>query len=231
MNSEPAAVEGEILFGPFRLIAAERILLKDDAPVELGARALDTLIALASRPNEVIGKRDLMARVWPDVVVEEGSLRFHIAALRKALGDGKDGARYVATLAGRGYCFVAKTSTGRERGRSIPSGLLARSNVVPRRLVRMVGRSEGIRAVSTYLAAQRFVTITGAGGVGKTTIAVAVANDLTTAFSGEVLFVDLGALSEPHLAATSLASILGLSVQSTIPPRVWLRICATSRSC
>ena len=68
------------------------------------------MIALVSRPNEAISKRDLMAKVWPDVIVEEGSLRFHIATLRKALGDGKDGARYIATLAGRGYCFVAPIS-------------------------------------------------------------------------------------------------------------------------
>jgi hypothetical protein len=92
MTSKPADAGGEILFGPYRLLAAERLLLKDDEPVELGARALDMLFALASRPNEVISKRDLIAQVWPDVVVEEGSLRFHIAALRKALGDGKDGA-------------------------------------------------------------------------------------------------------------------------------------------
>jgi len=74
---------------------SERLLTKDGAPVELGARTLDALIALASRPNEIVSKRDLLAQVWPDVVVEEGSLRFHIAALRKALGDGEGGARYI----------------------------------------------------------------------------------------------------------------------------------------
>ena len=97
-------------FGPFSLDAGRRLLLKDGVPVVLGARTLDTLIALLSRPNEAISKRDLMAKVWPDVIVEEGSLRFHIATLRKALGDGRDGARYITTLAGRGYCFVAPIS-------------------------------------------------------------------------------------------------------------------------
>ncbi len=83
----------------------------------MGSRALDILIVLVSAPNEIIGKKDLMARVWPDVVVEEGSLRFHMAGLRKALGDGKDGARYIATLSGRGYCFVAPVSrTGQSSG-------------------------------------------------------------------------------------------------------------------
>ena len=84
--------------------------------MELGARSLDILIALVSRPNEVVSKRDLLAQVWPDVTVEEGSLRFHMASLRKALGDGKDGARYITTLAGRGYCFVAPISRASDRG-------------------------------------------------------------------------------------------------------------------
>ena len=96
-----------ISFGPFSLVPDERLLSRDGVAVPLGARTLDTLMALVSVPNEVVSKRDLMARVWPDVIVEEGSLRFHIAELRKALGDGKGGARYITTLAGRGYCFVA----------------------------------------------------------------------------------------------------------------------------
>ena len=99
-----------ISFGPFTLVASERLLMKEGAPVELGSRTLDILIALVSRPNEVVGKRELLAQVWPDVTVEEGSLRFHIAGLRKALSDGKDGARYITTHAGRGYCFVAPIS-------------------------------------------------------------------------------------------------------------------------
>ena len=108
MIMEPAARATNVIsFGPFSLVASGRLLTKDGAPVELGSRTLDILIALVSRPNEVVGKRELMAQVWPDVTVEEGSLRFHIAALRKALGDGKDGARYITTQAGRGYCFVA----------------------------------------------------------------------------------------------------------------------------
>src|SRR5258708_21230101 len=97
-------------FGPFNLLVGERLLTKGGAPVELGARALDILTVLVSTPNEVVSKKELMARVWPDVRVEEGSLRFHMAGLRKALGDGLGGARYITTLAGRGYCFVAPVS-------------------------------------------------------------------------------------------------------------------------
>src|SRR4029453_10011736 len=110
MATTSGQTNGGLSFGPFNLLAGERLLTKEGAPVELGGRALDILIVLSSTPNEVVSKKELMSRVWPDVVVEEGSLRFHMAGLRKALGDGKNGARYITTLAGRGYCFVAPVS-------------------------------------------------------------------------------------------------------------------------
>ena len=115
--NEPAAGSKEVVsFGPFSLDPSRRLLLKDGAPIVVGARTLDTLIALVARPNEAISKRELMAVIWPDVTVEEGSLRVQIAALRKTLGDGKGGARYITTLAGRGYCFVAPISRVGDRG-------------------------------------------------------------------------------------------------------------------
>src|ERR1700710_1881049 len=103
-------------FGPFSLVANERLLTKNGAPVELSAHALDLLITLLSRPAEVVGKRELMKQAWPDVIVEEGNLRFQIANLRRLLGDGKDGARYITTAAGRGYCFVSPVSRSRDPG-------------------------------------------------------------------------------------------------------------------
>src|SRR5262245_6393864 len=112
MTTSAAQTRDVVSFGPFSLVAGERLLTRVGAPVELGARALDILIALVARPNEAVSKQELMSQVWPDVTVEEGSLRFHMASLRKALGDGKDGARYITTLAGRGYCFVASISRG-----------------------------------------------------------------------------------------------------------------------
>ena len=204
-----------ISFGPFSLVAGERLLTKDGVPVPLGARSLDILIALVSRPNEAVSKKDLLARIWPDVTVEESSLRFHIAGLRKALGDGKDGARYITTLAGRGYCFVAPVARSSDRTSimtAASAGFLHAN--LPSRLIRMVGRDDDVLKVSTHLTAARFVTIAGAGGVGKTTIAVAVGHHLIDAFAGSVLFVDLSMLSDHGLVATTVASMLGLSVQS-----------------
>jgi len=128
-------------FGPFRLSAAARLLDKDGVPVHLGGRALSLLIALVDSAGQVISKKELIARVWPDVVVDEGSLRVHMVAVRKALGDGQSSARYVKNVAGQGYCFVAPVtrlqtpalSTGTAAHPDLPNGL-------PAPLMRMVGR-------------------------------------------------------------------------------------------
>ena len=200
-----------IAFGPFTLNIDERLLLRSGEPTELGARAFDILANLAARPKEVVGKKELLDLVWPDVTVEESSLRFHIANLRKALGDGVDGARYIATLSGRGYCFVAPVSTTTARNEiavSYPQADL------PARPVRMVGREKDCEAIAALLLAKRFVTIVGTGGVGKTTVAVAVGHNELENFRGAVHFVDLGALRDPGLVAPTIASMLGLSPQS-----------------
>ena len=185
-----------ISFGPFTLIAAERLLNRDGAPVELSARAFHILMALLSRPNELVSKSELLARVWPDVIVEEGSLRFHIANLRKALGDGKDGARYITTASGRGYCFVAAVSRSDAQRPLAPVVPAAFPHAnLPGRLIGMVGRDHDVLKLAARLNADRFVTIVGAGGVGKTTVAVAVGHHLIDGFAGAVLFVDLGMLT------------------------------------
>src|SRR6202043_1854108 len=98
-----------VTFGPFRLFVAERLLKKDDDSLPIGGRALDLLIALVERPGEVLTHKELRAQVWSSVTVEEANLRVHIAGIRKVLGDGRDGARYITNVAGRGYCFVAPT--------------------------------------------------------------------------------------------------------------------------
>lgn len=186
--------------------------------MEVGGRALDILIALVARAHEVVSKRDLLAQAWPDTTVDEGSLRFQVASLRRALGDGEDGTRYITTVAGRGYYFVAPVSRSSDRDgmRAEAATSFPQANL-PGRLLRIVERSDDVLALSTQLASARFVTIMGPGGVGKTTVAVAVGHDLTEAFEGAVVFVDLGALSDPTLAATTVASLLGLSVQSGDP--------------
>src|SRR5262245_41016420 len=94
-------------FGPYRLLAAERLLERDGVAVQRGNRALASLIALVERAGDVVPKDELIARAWPNLAVDESSLRVNIVALRRALRDGRDGARYVTNVSGRGYCFVA----------------------------------------------------------------------------------------------------------------------------
>ncbi|MER9024654.1 winged helix-turn-helix domain-containing protein [Mesorhizobium sp. M0142] len=215
MTKTGIQAKDRLSFGPFHFAAGERLLTREGAPVELGSRAIDILIVLTSAPNEVVSKKDLMSRVWPDVVVEEGSLRFHMTGLRRALGDGKDGARYIATLPGRGYCFVApvlRLNSPRDEALFIAAEF-PHANL-PNRLSRMVGRDEDVLKLSVQLNASRFVTIVGAGGVGKTTVAIAVGHHLIEAFSGAVLFVDLGMIGDPGLVTTAVASMLGLTVQT-----------------
>jgi len=98
-------------FGPFHLIPVQRLLLEAERPVRLGSRALEILIALVERHGELVTKEELMARVWPSVFVEPSNLTVHITALRRVLGDGLKGNRYLINIPGRGYRFVAPVST------------------------------------------------------------------------------------------------------------------------
>src|SRR5277367_5392080 len=96
-------------FGPFELNVAERSLRKANQIIPLGGRVYDILIALLENAGEVVPKAELIAKAWPDVTVEEGSLRVHMSALRKALGDGQFGNKYIASIAGQGYSLDRKS--------------------------------------------------------------------------------------------------------------------------
>ena len=99
-------VHRTLRFGPFELLSSKRVLRRDGVTLSIGSRAFDILVYLAERPGEVIGKNELINHVWSNVTVEEGSLRVHVAAIRKALRDGQCGNRYIANVKGRGYSFV-----------------------------------------------------------------------------------------------------------------------------
>ena len=126
--TEPQATTGgepAISFGPYRLLAAQRLLLEGDKPVRLGSRAFDILTALVERAGEVVGKEELIARAWPATFVEEANLKIQVSALRRALGDGQGDNRYVVTVVGRGYNFVAPIRK-EEPSRASPSPTLRR---------------------------------------------------------------------------------------------------------
>lgn len=98
------------VLGPFQLIPTQRLLLDAGTPLRLGSRALDILITLVERGGELVTKEELMARVWPKMFVEPANLTVHVAALRRVLGDGRNGNRYLINIPGRGYLFVAPVS-------------------------------------------------------------------------------------------------------------------------
>jgi predicted ATPase/DNA-binding winged helix-turn-helix (wHTH) protein len=217
-RNDPSSNEA-VSFGPFRLFAAERLLKKADEPLPLGGRALDILMALVERAGEVVTHRDLISRVWPGVTVEEANLRVHIAGLRKALGDGHDGARYVTNVPGRGYCFVAPVarSTAQHPRPAAETVVADRPQKLPALLTRMIGRDDTISALSAQLMTRRFVSIVGPGGMGKTTVAVSVAHALLDAFNGSAFFVDLSALTDPQLVPMAVASALGFMMGAQDP--------------
>src|ERR1700738_1800536 len=211
-----AAVHRKLRFGPFELSIGERVLRREGEALPLGGRALDILVYLAERPGEVVAKRELMDHVWSDVTVEEGSIRVHVAAIRKALGDGQSGNRYIANIKGRGYSFVGNVVSG-AAGTEGGNTRVRQQGRLPPRPITMVGREMVVREVSDKLREERFVTLLGPGGIGKTTIALAVGRAVVEEFGGEGYFVDLESLSDPQHVAGAVATSLGLAPKSKDP--------------
>lgn len=220
-------------FGPFCLTTSERLITRDGVPVEIGGRSLDLLIALVDQPGRVLSKHELLKRVWPDVIVEDSSLRFHMANLRRILGDGQDGARYISTQVGVGYAFVAQirrsavsdseTSQVAVMHRPAshsdePDGAVAN---LPVRSPRVIGRERDVRLLCERIAQTRLFTIVGPGGVGKTTLAVEIGH-VSTGFAARRSFVDLGRLEDPGLVPSAVAAALGIPVQAEDPMSVIL---------
>ena len=219
--AEPAdtAAERVISFGPFHLSPSRRLLLEGDKPVRVGSRALEILIALVERPGDVVGKDELIARAWPRTFVEEGNLKFQVSALRQAIGDGHAGNRYIATLPGRGYSFVARVRLGEDAltVSSTPADPTIHRNNLPAQLTRLIGRADIVEKLISQLPRQRLVTIVGPGGVGKTSVALAAAEGLLTAYEHGVWLVDLALLDDARLVPSALATALGLEIRSDNP--------------
>jgi predicted ATPase/DNA-binding winged helix-turn-helix (wHTH) protein len=205
-------------FGPFLLSPDERLLQRDGAPVRLGGRALDLLITLVENAGAVISKKDLLARVWEGVVVDEGSLRFHMYVVRKALGDGEGGTRYVVNTANKGYTFVAPVERRSVEVKGSPLAGVSRS--LPALRAAMVGRDEDVKAIVETLEQRRFVSVVGSGGIGKTTVAIASAQSLASQFEGDVQFIDLSLISAAEMVRSTVASAIGLLNASADLPTI-----------
>ena len=205
--------EEAIAFGPFRLLRKRAQLLEAGKPVRLGGRALALLTILVDRAGEIVTRDELIAHVWPETFVEDNNLRVHLTALRKILGDGQEGARYIINVAGRGYSFVAPvTHIWFEANAQGSPASLSSLPAIP---VRLVGRAEAIGAIAEHLRLNRFVTVAGPGGIGKSTVTLASAELLRRQYRDGAQFVDLAAVADPAQALDAIGSAFGLSLRSS----------------
>ena len=218
-----------IRFGPFELNAAERSLKKAGHVIPLGGRAYDILIALLESAGEVVGKAELIARAWPDVTVEEGSLRVHLSALRKALGDGQFGDKYIANIQGHGYSFIAPVARLPADDDRVNAS--AGTSNLPPALGRMVGRNNVVLEMQGLLqAGRRLITVLGAGGIGKTTVALSVGHGALADFTGAAFFADLSTVNDQEHLIGAIASAVGLGPHLVDPKQALLNFLRPRRA-
>jgi predicted ATPase/DNA-binding winged helix-turn-helix (wHTH) protein len=212
MSPVAPLAEGTITFGTFQLNPNLQLLLDKGQPVHIGSRALQILIALVERPGLLVSKADLIKRVWPESIVEDGNLKVHVGALRRILGDGRDGKRYIVNIPRRGYMFVASVEYSRPV--SLPAVVPELLYRLPPPRIDLVGRAETIRTLAEQVSQGRLLTIAGPGGVGKTSVALAVAEGLKSCFPDGICFVDLAPVADPKLVPSTLATSLSVAVRS-----------------
>jgi len=197
----------QIEIGPYRLATGTRELLGAGPPLRLGDRAFNILRLLAERREEVVSKRDLLAGAWPDSIVDEAALRFQIAALRKALGNA--GQVQIVNASGRGYML----SIARAPEQSAKS---ATPNNLPLLDVELIGRDDEIAEVANRMGGCRLLSLVGTGGVGKTTIALAVASRLAGKFR-RVGWIDFSSLDDSSKVVVTAATALQIPLGSGEP--------------
>ena len=215
-NDPSAPIDLTFSFGPFHFSPRRQLLLRGETPVPLGSRAFEILLALVERAGEVVDKGSLMTRAWSDVTVEESNLRTQITALRRVLAEGGGGESYVVALPGRGYRFVASvTRSACDTAEPPVTGY--KGHNLPDRLIRPIGRDDVVAMICSRLQRGRFITIVGSAGIGKTTVALAVADKLLASYGDGARFADLAPLNDPRLVPSALASVLGVAVRSEDP--------------
>jgi predicted ATPase/DNA-binding winged helix-turn-helix (wHTH) protein len=202
--------------GGWELDLARRELRAHGIPVPLGSRAFSIVAVLVQSAGKLVTRDEIMARVWPGVIVENNTLEVHISVVRKALGPDRATLR---TSSGRGYRLVSDWRIQNESALQDPLALEPTRMPVqpvlsnlPAVAFEVIGRTAAVQQLQDLLSAYRAVTLTGPGGIGKTTLALQVARSLLPAFDGECWLVDVVSLSDPDLVPSMVASILGLKL-------------------
>jgi predicted ATPase/DNA-binding winged helix-turn-helix (wHTH) protein len=196
--------------GECEIDLARRELRVLGSSVPVGGRAFEIVEILAQSAGELVTKDELMDRVWPGAIVNDNALQMHISAVRKALGAHR---AMLKTESGRGYRLLG-TWTARDQGVVAPQQLRVFEKTpatnIPAVATDLIGRSTAIQRLRDLASAYRVVTLTGPGGIGKTTLAVEVAGGLLAAFEGGTWIVELASLSAPDLVPSAVAGALGV---------------------
>ncbi len=192
-------------FGRCELRPRERLLLVDGVAAPLGARAFDLLQALVERRERLVTKDELLELVWPGLVVEENNLQVQVSALRRVLG-----AQAIATVPGRGYRFALEVQSPAMAPAESTAEPASVSDVRP--ASRLVGRDDDLAELEASVHRHRLVTIVGAGGIGKTRLAQAVAARLRAGYRDGAWLVELAPLSDPDMLPAAVAQALGAAL-------------------
>src|SRR6266850_6962856 len=206
-----------IEFGRFTVIRYRREILVDGRPIELGGRAFDTLVALIDARGSVLGKDELMRRIWPDRVVEENNLQLQISTLRKVFGPDR---HLIRTVAGRGYQFTGRIRVAPTTATTVPPPT-AMTNL-PAPVSELIDREAELRDITNLVGGHRLVTLVGAGGIGKTRLGLEAARQLLASFADGVFMAELGPVSSPERVPVTVAAALRLTLlpEADSPERV-----------
>lgn len=193
------------VFSAFRLLPAQRLLLTDDRPVKLGARAFDLLLALVERRDRVVAKQELLDIVWPEEDVGEANLAVHVMALRKVIGRAA-----IANVSGRGYRFTLPVEMEDAFPAAVPAWPTLLHNL-PAQLDALIGRDSEIRLLEDLVERHPLVCVVGPGGVGKTRLAQHVAARLPRRSAAATWWIELASLSDPALVVATVAQALRIA--------------------
>ncbi|RBB43191.1 transcriptional regulator [Burkholderia reimsis] len=190
-----------IRIGTLHVFLDRREIRSNGKLLRIGSRAFEILELLIRANGALVSKDEIMQRVWPHTVVEENNLQVHIAALRKALADDRN---LIVTVPGRGYRLVGGRTDVAPPVRAVPSRLTAAPTA-------LVGREQTVAEVLAALDTARVVTLVGAGGIGKTRLALEAAMRAEARFPDGAAFVSLATVAAPQFVPDALAAAFGIA--------------------
>jgi DNA-binding winged helix-turn-helix (wHTH) protein len=211
-------------FGDFALDAMAYELTRGGQRVHLARQPMEVLLLLASKAGELVPRADIGRCLWQEGVFVDQETGIHsvVLKIRRALGDASRTSTYIETVSGKGYRFTADVSRRARPAGDVHAGALPRREApgvgrrhnLPAELTSFLGRRAELELLQQLLAASRLVTLVGAGGIGKTRLAVRLASAVVDTCVDGAWIADLSPLSAPDLVVQTLASSLGVRESS-----------------